>query len=62
MDLSRYKGKRVQKKTLMSIRDEVAGQIEDMLPGLMAMRDEARNQQGWLRSLLTSELLSTGND
>jgi 1-acyl-sn-glycerol-3-phosphate acyltransferase len=62
ISLARYKGKRVQKKTLMTLRDQVAKQIEDLLPGLFALRDEARNDQGWLRRLLNTDLLRTGND
>jgi 1-acyl-sn-glycerol-3-phosphate acyltransferase len=58
VSLARYRGKRMTKKTQMTIRNEIAGQIQGMLPGLFALRDEARNSQSWLRRLLTAELLS----
>jgi 1-acyl-sn-glycerol-3-phosphate acyltransferase len=48
-----YAGKRVAKKTLMGVREKVARQIEGMLDQLLALRDEDRNQEGWLRALLT---------
>lgn len=55
--LAKYRGKRLQKKTLLSIRQQVADQIEDMLSTLFALRDEARNTGGWLRNLLSTEIL-----
>ncbi|MDJ0878838.1 MAG: lysophospholipid acyltransferase family protein [Halieaceae bacterium] len=58
LNLATYRGKRLSKKALLGIRDEVAGQIEAMLPELFALRDEGRNSQGWLRRLLTTELLT----
>ena len=62
ISLARYKGKHPQKKTLMGIRQQVADQIEALLPGLFALRDEARNEEGWLRRLLNSDVLPTGSD
>ena len=51
--MKKYAGKRVAKKTLLGVREEVASQIEAMLEQLLALRDEDRNEEGWLRSLLT---------
>jgi len=51
--MKKYAGKRVAKKTLLGVRDEVADQIEDMLEQLQALRDESRDEEGWLRRLLT---------
>lgn len=47
------RGRPPGKQKLQQYRDEVAGQIEDMLEELLALRDEERNQQGWIRSVLT---------
>jgi hypothetical protein len=47
------RGRPPGKKKLAEYRAEVAGQIESMLDELLALRDEDRNQQGWLRSVLT---------
>ena len=40
-------------QTLKKLRLELAGQIETMLEELFALRDEDRNQQSCVRSLLT---------
>ncbi|MEP5766018.1 MAG: lysophospholipid acyltransferase family protein [Halieaceae bacterium] len=47
------RGRPPGKQKLRQYRDQVGGQIEAMLQELMALRDEDRNQQGWLRALLT---------
>jgi len=46
-------GKPPGPRTLKRVRGEVATRIEAMLETLQALRDEDRNQQGCLRSLLT---------
>jgi len=53
VDLSSYKGKRPAQKTLRSIRDQVAGQIESQLAQLLVTRERHRNEEGLLRRLLT---------
>ena len=51
--MEKYAGKRVAKKTLLGVREQVANQIETMLDQLLARRDEDRNEQGWLRGVMT---------
>jgi 1-acyl-sn-glycerol-3-phosphate acyltransferase len=53
VNLSRYKGKTLPKKTLHSIRDEVAAQIETQLAQLLITREQNRGKDGLLRRLLT---------
>lgn len=60
--LAKYKGKRLQKKTLLAIRKQVADQIEGMLPELFALRDEARNNGSWLRNILNTDILPAARD
>jgi len=47
------RGKLPGQARLRSYREAIAGQIEHMLTNLFAMRDEDRNQQGWVRRVLT---------
>ncbi len=53
VDLSRYKGKTLSKKTLHSVRAEVATQIETQLAELLITREQHRGTDGLLRRLLT---------
>jgi len=46
-------GKRPTEKKLLAVRDEVAAQIESMLDELLALRSEEREEDSWLRQLLT---------
>jgi hypothetical protein len=51
--LAELAGKRVSKKKLLSIRQEVADQIEEMLAELLLLREQNRGEDGFLRRLLT---------
>jgi 1-acyl-sn-glycerol-3-phosphate acyltransferase len=53
IDLSAHKGKRIAKKTLSSIRDEVAEEIEEQLSDMLLLRAQNRSKTGLLRRLLT---------
>jgi 1-acyl-sn-glycerol-3-phosphate acyltransferase len=53
VNLSRYKGKSLSKKTLHAVRNEVATQIETKLTELLATRDQRKDQESLLRRLLT---------
>jgi 1-acyl-sn-glycerol-3-phosphate acyltransferase len=53
IDLSECKGKRLTKKRLYAIRDQVAGQIEDQLKDLLLRREQNRGSESLLRRLLT---------
>jgi len=53
INLSRYKGKALARKTLQSVRARVAEQIEGQLSQLMATREQSRHEDGLLRRLLT---------
>lgn len=54
LNLSRYKGKSPTKKTLESLRDRVAGQIDKQLAHLLEMREQHRDRDSFLRRLLTA--------
>lgn len=51
--LAELAGKRVTKKKLLSLRQEVAGQIEEMIAELLLLREQNRGSDGLLRRLLT---------
>jgi 1-acyl-sn-glycerol-3-phosphate acyltransferase len=53
INLSRYRGKTLPKKTLLSIRAEVAEQIETQLAQLLITREQHKGKDGLLRRLLT---------
>ena len=53
VDLSGYKGKNPRQKTLHSLRDRIAGQIESQLAQLLVTREQHRGEDGLLRRLLT---------
>jgi 1-acyl-sn-glycerol-3-phosphate acyltransferase len=53
INLSRYKGKNITKKTLQSVRAQVAEQIESQLSLLLATREQHRGEDSLLRRLLT---------
>jgi 1-acyl-sn-glycerol-3-phosphate acyltransferase len=53
VNLSRYKGKALPKKTLQAIRAEVAEQIETQLAQLLITREQHKGKDGLLRRLLT---------
>ena len=48
-----YKGKTLSKKTLHSIRAQVAEQIETQLEGLLLTREQHKGEDSLLRRLLT---------
>ncbi len=51
--LAELAGKRVTKKKLLSVRQEVADQIEEMIAELLLLREQNRGEDGFLRRLLT---------
>jgi len=53
VDLSQYKGKTPEKKTLKTLRARVAGEIEQQLNELLLAREQSRDEDGFLRRLLT---------
>ncbi|EIF43587.1 phospholipid/glycerol acyltransferase [gamma proteobacterium BDW918] len=53
LDLSKYKGKRLAQKTTVSLREQVAGAINEMIPPLLDRRDEESAKMGRIRRLLT---------
>jgi len=53
VDLSKRKGKKVQKKTLEKIRDEVAGSIDEQIAELLVLREQRRGEDGLLRRVLS---------
>lgn len=53
IDLSRFKGKTPAKKTLQSIRDQVAAEIESQLSLLLITREQLKGTDSLLRRLLT---------
>lgn len=53
INLSRYKGKTLSKKTLRTVRAQVAEQIEEQLAELLAMREQQKGSDSLLRRLLT---------
>ncbi|MFV0477353.1 MAG: lysophospholipid acyltransferase family protein [Parahaliea sp.] len=53
IDLSKYKGRKLNKAQLQHIRDAVAGQIEEQLSKLLILQKEQRQNDGLLRRLLT---------
>ena len=57
LDLSEEKGKKVGKKKLQAIRDQVAAQIEEMLAGLLVLRAREQHKDGFLLSGSSIQLL-----
>jgi 1-acyl-sn-glycerol-3-phosphate acyltransferase len=53
IDLSEYKAKRLTKKRLYAIREQVAGQIEQLLKELLLTREQNKGGDSLLRRLLT---------
>jgi len=53
LNLARYKGKSPQKKTLHSLRAQVAEQIESQLAELLDTQEQYRGEDSLLRRLLT---------
>ena len=53
LNLARYKGKSPHKKTLLSLRAQVAEQIESQLRELLDTREQYRGEDSLLRRLLT---------
>jgi len=53
VDLSRYQGKSLSKKTLQAVRTEVATEIETQLTELLATREQRKGQDSLLRRILT---------
>jgi 1-acyl-sn-glycerol-3-phosphate acyltransferase len=53
VNLTRYKGKTLAKKTLQSVRTQVAEQIEIQLAQLLLMREQQKGSDSLLRRLLT---------
>ena len=53
LDLSRYKGKTPALKTLLSLREQTAQQIQQQLGELMVLREQQRGEESLLRRVLT---------
>ena len=53
VDLSEYEGKKLTKKKLQTLRAEVAGEIEDQLDELLLLRTQRKDEDSFLRRLLT---------
>ncbi len=53
LNLTRYKGKSLSKKTLYSLRTQVAEQIETQLTELLITREQHKGEDSLLRRLLT---------
>ena len=53
VDLARFAGRTPGKRQLRTIRDEVAGQIEQQLAEMLLLREQNRGNEGLLRRLLT---------
>ena len=53
VNTSEHAGKKLSKKQLQSIRNQVSGQIEKMLAELLLLREQNRGKDGLLRRLLT---------
>ena len=53
VNLSRYKGKTLSQKTLRTLRNKVANQIESQLAELLITREQQKGREGLLRRLLT---------
>ncbi len=53
INLARYKGRKLAKKTLQSIRARVSSEIEAQLSGLLLAREEHRGSDSLLRRFLT---------
>ena len=53
VDLAEYRGKRLGKKQLQSIRGQVANEIEEQLGELLRLRAQNRGKDGLLRRILT---------
>ncbi len=53
IDLSAYAGRKNSKKDLLLVREQVADQIEFMLPELLRLRTQQTGKSGILRRLLT---------
>ena len=53
VNLSRYKGKNLHKKTLHDIRSQVAEQIESQLTELLLTREQFKGEDSLLRRLMT---------
>ena len=53
LDLSRYKGKSVAKKTLLSLRDQVANEVTMQLRELLEIREQYKGEDSLLRRFLT---------
>ncbi len=53
LDLSKYKGKRLAKKTMVNLRQQVADEIISMIQPLIDKRDAEQLQSGHIRRFLT---------
>ena len=53
LNLSRYKGKNISRKTLQTLRGKVADQIKQQLSELLVIREQHKFEEGLLRRLLT---------
>ncbi|MEZ5504049.1 MAG: lysophospholipid acyltransferase family protein [Halioglobus sp.] len=53
VNLARYKGKTLSKKTLQTIRARVAGEIEAQLADLLVTREQHKGEDSLLRRILT---------
>ena len=53
VDTGKYAGKKLSKKQLQLLRNEVSVQIEEMIAELLLLREQNRGEDGLLRRLLT---------
>lgn len=53
VDLSDYEGKKLSKKNMQIIREQVAGEVEEQLSEMLLMREQQKGQDSLLRRLLT---------
>ncbi|MEM9257281.1 MAG: lysophospholipid acyltransferase family protein [Pseudomonadota bacterium] len=53
IDLSTYRGKKLRMASLKKIRQQVAAEIEAQLEELLDIREETKDQDSWLRKVLT---------
>jgi 1-acyl-sn-glycerol-3-phosphate acyltransferase len=53
VDLSAHKGKRLTRKQLQTLREEVAMEVEEQVSAMLLLREQNRGRDGLLRRLLT---------
>lgn len=53
IDLARYEGKRLNKRQLERLRNQVADEIDEQIKSLLLLRERRRHQDGLLRRILS---------